>query len=98
MPTAPLPPPPGDAGTTRTERTIEKTRRNGLPTSKGGKVRGGHGSSVRCDGCDEPITQNEREFEVAIAEALTFHFHAECHAAWLAFTADSGSNGPRGGE
>jgi hypothetical protein len=96
MAAAPLPP-PSEPNATRTERTIEKTRRNGLPRSHAAKIWAGHGSSKRCDGCDEPITEEEREFEAEVVDHGTFRFHTECHAAWIVFSRHAG-NAPNGSD
>ena len=73
-----------NAAGTRTGRTIGKMRRGGLPASVGGKTWVGLGTSKNCSGCGEPVTADDREFEIEVAETLSFRFHAECYQAWLA--------------
>jgi hypothetical protein len=75
-----------DGDSTRTERTIDKTRGGTLPAQGAVKVTVRPGSSKVCSGCDEPITDEGREFGVEMSDAVTFRFHAECHAAWITFS------------
>jgi hypothetical protein len=70
----------------RTERTLDKTRRGGLPAPYYGKIWVGPGSSKLCDGCGDVITRDETEHEVEVSDALTFRLHAECHHAWIRFS------------
>lgn len=70
---------------TRSERTVDKTRRGGLPAPFTGKTWVGPGTSKECSGCSEPIAPEEREYEVEISDALTLQLHAECHQAWITF-------------
>jgi hypothetical protein len=72
---------------TRSQRTIDKARRGGLPTPVAGKVWFGPGSARECHGCGERVAAHETEVETDLATAVTFRFHGECYRAWLAFNA-----------
>ena len=41
----------------------------------------GHGTDKLCDGCDEPITAGEIEYQVDI-QGRRLRFHFRCAAAW----------------
>ena len=79
----------------RTERTLDKLRRGGLPASLSGKTWGGAGTSKNCDGCGEPVRADDWKFEVEVEERSPLRFHAECHRVLMALTGtsseDSGS-------
>ena len=70
----------------RTERTLDKARRGELPAGLRGKMWIGPGSAKRCNGCGESVARGEQEFELEVADALTFRFHAECYHAWATFS------------
>lgn len=74
-----------DGELTRTERTIDKLRRGALPAYGPAKMWIGPGSSRKCNGCGESITDQEQEFELEVSTVISFRFHAECHQAWMAF-------------
>lgn len=81
--------PLADSGSSRTERTLDKARRGGLPApSDKAETWAGPGSGRACCGCDEKIERSEHEYEVAFAETLAFWFHGGCHTAWLTFNAE----------
>jgi hypothetical protein len=46
-----------------------------------GKLWVGHGSGKMCDGCDEPITATEVEYELDLRDR-TLRFHFRCYGAW----------------
>ena len=72
---------------TRTERTVDKARRGGLPApSAKAETWAGLGSGRACCGCEEKIERSEHEYEIAFADTLAFWFHGECHTAWLTFS------------
>jgi hypothetical protein len=93
----------------RSERTLAKTQRGGLPAPFEGKVWVGPGSAAECNGCGERIDPKDREVELDFSGALTFRFHADCYRVWATFSrgqrrADSngssdghGSDGHRSG-
>jgi hypothetical protein len=77
-----------DSRPTRTERTLDKARRGGLPApSDKAETWAGPGSGRPCCGCEERIERSEHEYEIAFADTLAFWFHGECHTAWLTFSA-----------
>ena len=57
-----------------------------LPAGLRGKMWIGPGSAKRCNGCGESVARGEQEFELEVADALTFRFHAECYHAWATFS------------
>jgi hypothetical protein len=71
----------------RRRRTLDKILLGGLPVPIDEKVWVGPGSLKLCNGCDEPIKAEDREFELDVLNALTLRFHAECYAAWFGFIA-----------
>lgn len=75
--------------TTRTERTIDKTRQGGLPASGDGKTWVAPGSLKECSGCGDVIAREEQGFEVEVA-GLLFRFHSECHEVWVIFGSRDG--------
>jgi len=44
----------------------------------------GKGTNRTCDGCDQPITQEDVEHEVDVADNCTLRFHQECFIVWQA--------------
>jgi hypothetical protein len=72
----------------RIARTLDKTRRGGLPAPFEAKLYAGPGSLAACDGCGDKIASEEREYEIELAVALTFRFHTLCYHAWKAYPVD----------
>jgi hypothetical protein len=56
----------------RIARTLDKTRRGGLPAPFEAKLYAGPGSLAACDGCGDKIASEEREGEIEPAVAFTF--------------------------
>jgi hypothetical protein len=52
-----------------------------LPENAPGKVWVGYGNGRPCDGCDDPITTVQLEYEVDISDR-TLRFHSKCLEAW----------------
>jgi hypothetical protein len=59
-----------------------------IPSHKPDRVWGGPGIGASCTICDQPVLQNEMEFEVQWARDGVqphfdvFHIHIRCFAAW----------------
>jgi len=70
----------------RSDRTLDRVRRGGLPAPLNRQLWVGPGSNKPCDGCGERISGDEREFEINFADTLTFSFHPECYKAWMSIT------------
>jgi hypothetical protein len=73
----------------RIARTLKKTRSGALPSAFDGKLWAGRGSFAVCSGCGDKISSEEAEYEVELAEALTFRFHAPCYHAWKTLPANN---------
>ena len=71
----------------RITRTLNKTRRGGLPAPIDGKLYAGPGSLEPCAGCGDKVARSETEYEVEIGETVTFRFHQACYNAWRTFPA-----------
>ena len=69
----------------RLARTLDKTRRGGLPAPIEGKLYAGRSSLQMCNGCGDKIASAETEYEVEIGEVITFRFHTGCYQAWKSF-------------
>ena len=70
----------------RSDRTLDKVRRGGLPAPLNRQLWVGPGSNKLCNGCGERISREEREFEINFADTLAFAFHPECYKAWMSIT------------
>ena len=64
------------------ERITDKLWRGILSADEPVKTFGGSGSSLKCDGCDEPILQSEPELEVDMPDGGTLRFHVGCEGLW----------------
>ena len=73
----------------RIARTLKKTRTGGLPAAFEGKLWAGRGTFAACNGCGDKISIDEAEYEIELAEALTFRFHATCYHAWKTLPANN---------
>jgi hypothetical protein len=72
----------------RSAETLRRIHAGRLPMLAGASflLRSGHGdgrpeSSLCCDGCDDPIAQYERCYEVPRPTAASLNFHSECFTA-----------------
>jgi hypothetical protein len=55
-----------------------------LPIDRPSQTWAGLGSDHACDGCDEPITKAEIEYEAKfVVPAGVFRFHRKCFDVWL---------------
>jgi hypothetical protein len=59
-----------------------------LPNRRPDRTWGGPGVGAECAVCDEPVTQQQTEFEIEFAHGGDnpgldkFHIHIRCFAAW----------------
>jgi hypothetical protein len=53
-----------------------------LPRDRPQRVWVGPGSNKLCDGCEEPITKEQREYEFDPPGWPTIRLHSDCLAAW----------------
>jgi hypothetical protein len=53
-----------------------------LPANPPGKMWVGPGNLRPCDGCDQPITDAEMEYETDLPTGQTIRFHRPCFEAW----------------
>jgi hypothetical protein len=53
-----------------------------LPANLPGRVWVGTGNLRPCDGCDQPITDTEIEYETDLPTGQTIRFHRPCFEAW----------------
>jgi hypothetical protein len=67
----------------RPDRTVDKTKRGGLPAPFTTKAWVGPGSVQPCSGCDDMINRAETEYEIELWQTVIFRFHVECYRAWL---------------
>jgi hypothetical protein len=73
---------------TRCQRTHERTIHGELPPPKGAKLWVGNGTGMSsCNGCEEEIANDEREYELVFSEAVALFFHTECFSTWTDVTA-----------
>lgn len=69
----------------RFERTVDKTRRGGLPAPTC-KADFFPGTGKACDGCGDAINSNETLYSVEVGGIMQLRFHQECHVAWSTFS------------
>jgi len=69
---------------------LAKIRAGALPVSvaNSGKSHANKGTNRTCDGCDQPISSEDVEHEVDVADNRTLRFHQACFNVWRA----AGSN------
>ena len=53
-----------------------------LPANPPGKMWVRPGNLRPCDGCDQPITDAEMEYETDLPTGQTIRFHRPCFEAW----------------
>jgi hypothetical protein len=53
-----------------------------LPRDRPQKIRVGPGSDKACDGCEQPITKEQREYEFDPPGWPTIRLHSECLGVW----------------
>ena len=53
-----------------------------LPEQPPGKVWVGDGSGLMCDGCEQPITPSDLEYEADLSSGQSLRSHSKCFAAW----------------
>ena len=69
----------------RVLRTWTKVKSGGLPTDGARRRWVGPGRGESCNGCGEPITPRETEYEIDFSNALLLRFHRECLKTWESF-------------
>jgi hypothetical protein len=73
------------AADSRARRTRLKVTSGVLPTEGARHRWVGRGRGERCNGCGDPITPREIEFELDFKDALLLRLHAQCFKAWESF-------------
>jgi hypothetical protein len=73
------------AADSRARRTRLKVTSGVLPTQGAQRRWVGRGRGERCNGCGDPITPRETEFELDFRDALLLRLHAQCFKAWESF-------------
>jgi hypothetical protein len=53
-----------------------------LPTAVPTRVSFGRGADRRCDGCDQPITSAETEYEIELPHSHVWRLHRPCFNIW----------------
>lgn len=66
----------------RIEKTLDKTRRGGLPAPTKTAADFFPGNGKACDGCGDIISTDETLYSVILRGVLELRFHRECHVAW----------------
>lgn len=66
----------------RSEKTVDKVRRGGLPTATHDPRQLSVGDGTPCDGCGETVEPSEQLLSVSVRGVLTLRFHETCYAAW----------------
>ena len=69
----------------RFERTVDKTRRGGLPARADDTTEFLPGTGIVCDGCSDVITMDETLYRVNLLGAIQLSFHHECYVAWSTY-------------
>ena len=64
----------------------DKLARGLLPTVKPLKTWVGHGNGRPCDGCGQPVTAPDWEYELEFADERIVRLHKNCFAVWNAAT------------
>jgi hypothetical protein len=62
-----------------------------LPTTAPTKAWVGHGTNATCDICDRPISPEDIECEVDLADVRMLRLHLRCHTTWNADVSQTGS-------
>ena len=69
----------------RFERTVDKTRRGGLPAHAHNTAEFLPGSGTACDGCADLIGMDEKLYRVSLRGVMRLSFHHECYVAWSTY-------------
>jgi hypothetical protein len=69
----------------RFERTVDKTRRGGLPANTHDTAEFLPGSGNACAGCAEVIAMDEELCRVNLLGVMRLCFHHECYVAWSTY-------------
>lgn len=83
---------PGSKSLTRTrcQATHERTVRGELPPPSDAKLWVGKGTGMSsCNGCEEKIADDEREYELVFSGDVAMWFHGECFSTWTELTAEN---------
>ena len=61
------------------------TQGSASPLPRPPRTWAGRGSGVACSSCDQPIGEQDIEYEVELQPAglQTLHFHFNCYQAWV---------------
>jgi hypothetical protein len=71
----------------RTRESIQqRLHSGGLPRTPPRRMWAGRGTGAKCDGCGDPISPEQVEYEFQYAaEARTFRMHLGCAGVWETF-------------
>jgi hypothetical protein len=73
----------------RIDKTIDKTRRGGLPAPTDDKPSREGSYGQRCSGCGETIESSDEQYLVNIRGVALLRFHNACYNAWATFARGS---------
>ena len=63
-------------------RCVSKTDNAQLPRWREGSIYAGQGTGLVCAGCDDRITRDEIEYEIAPIDTFALRFHMTCYNVW----------------
>jgi hypothetical protein len=70
----------------RIDKTVDKTRRGGLPMPTADKPSIGPGYGQRCSGCGDTIETTDEQYLLNIRGVALLRFHDVCYNAWANFS------------